>query len=82
MIIAPDVVIAVCTATGLAGSVAGWFGKHYTLKSKNGNGHLTKADHEALCSQVKDRLVRGDKQFESIDRKLDNITGILMKRKN
>ena len=77
-----EIVIAACTVTGLAGSAAGWFGRHFTIKPTNGNGHLTKEDHELLCQPMKQQLADGSRQFEEIKSSLDMILNAMINKKN
>jgi hypothetical protein len=71
-----ETVIAVCTASGLVGSAAGWFGRHFTLKSTN--GHLTEVDHEKLCAPVKQALQDGNRNFEEIKGTMNMILNTLL----
>jgi hypothetical protein len=58
---------------GAAGIVVGgaWIAR--TLwSSQNGNGKLSKEEHEVRCNVVRARLDRGDKQFDDIMKKIDD----------
>ena len=77
--ISTETIITACTVCTLGGSAAGWFGRHFTVKSKN--GHLTKEDHALICAPIKQALEEGNRRFVGMDQKLDMILNALISRK-
>ena len=66
-------VIDTILLNGAAGLVVGSAWVARTLwSSHNGNGKLSKEDHEERCKVIKERLDRGDKQFDDIMKKIDD----------
>ena len=57
------------TAAGIV--VGGAWVVQYILKSRNGNGKLTKTEHDRLCEPIKESLRRGEKQFDDLSDKSD-----------
>jgi hypothetical protein len=77
MSIAPEIISTAC-----GGAVIGtvWVIKT-TFSNKNGNGNLSKNDHDIKCSAIQKRLDTGDIKFESLSQRIDKILEILLEKK-
>jgi len=76
--------VPAATAGAVLGSAAGYFARNL-FKARNGNSHMTKADHKAMCEPVQKRLDAGDEKFTALDNKIatnhNQVIGMLFEIK-